>query len=301
MLGYTREEYVGQHISKFHVDRDVIDDALSRLLRGDSLSKFPARMRHRNGSIKKVHHRLQQPVGQGALHPQPLLDVRRHASRNEKKKRDRCSPPSSRPPTTRSSSKTLEGIILSWNQGAQRLFGYSPAEAVGRSIDLIIPPELRPEEREILSGSGKATASITSRPIRVTKDGRRLDISLTVSPVRDDSGRVIGASKVARDITERKQMDEALREADRRKDEFLATLAHELRNPLAPIRHSRRNPPQVRRGSRALPPCDRHPRTSAVPHGSPRRRSARREPNHARQVATAEDASGSRIDHRDTP
>jgi len=74
--------------------------------------------------------------------------------------------------------------------------------------------------------------------IRVAKDGRLLDISLSVSPVRDDSGRVIGASKVARDITERKRSEAALRDADRRKDEFLATLAHELRNPLAPIRHS---------------------------------------------------------------
>ena len=74
--------------------------------------------------------------------------------------------------------------------------------------------------------------------VRVTKDGRRIDISLTVSPIRDSSGTVIGASKVARDITERKQAELALRDVDRRKDEFLAILAHELRNPLAPIRNS---------------------------------------------------------------
>ena len=71
----------------------------------------------------------------------------------------------------------------------------------------------------------------------MAKDGRRIDISLTVSPVRDGEGRIIGASKVARDITDRKRAEEALREADRRKDEFLALLAHELRNPLAPLRN----------------------------------------------------------------
>ena len=73
--------------------------------------------------------------------------------------------------------------------------------------------------------------------MRVAKDGRRIDISLTVSPIRDGAGRIIGASKVARDITDRKRAEEALREADRRKDEFLALLAHELRNPLAPLRN----------------------------------------------------------------
>ena len=74
--------------------------------------------------------------------------------------------------------------------------------------------------------------------MRVTKDGRLIDVSLTVSPVRDSSGKIVGASKVARDITERKQAELALRDVDRRKDEFLAILAHELRNPLAPIRNS---------------------------------------------------------------
>jgi PAS domain S-box-containing protein len=135
-------------------------------------------------------------------------------------------------------SKTLDGIILSWNQGAQRLFGYSATEAIGRQADLIIPPELRPEERQILDRIRQGDRVDHFETIRVTKEGRHLDVSLTMSPIRDESGRVIGASKVARDITERKQMDAALREADRRKDEFLATLAHELRNPLAPIRHS---------------------------------------------------------------
>lgn len=134
-------------------------------------------------------------------------------------------------------SKTLDGVITSWNGGAVRLFGYTPAEAIGKNICLIIPPDRLHEERDILARLRRGERIEHFETIRVAKDGRKLDISLTVSPVRDGGGRIIGASKVARDITDRKHVEEALREADRRKDEFLALLAHELRNPLAPLRN----------------------------------------------------------------
>ena len=135
-------------------------------------------------------------------------------------------------------SKTLDGVIRSWNAGAQRIFGYSPEEAVGQPITLIIPPELIAEEREILGRLRRGERIDHFETIRVTKDGRRIDISLTVSPVRDSSGRIVGASKVGRDITAQELAEKALRESDRRKSEFLALLAHELRSPLAPLRNS---------------------------------------------------------------
>ena len=135
-------------------------------------------------------------------------------------------------------SKTLEGRVTSWNQGATRLFGYSPEEIIGKSITLIIPPELLDEERDILARVGRGEHIEHFDTIRVAKGGKRVEISLAVSPVRDSSGKIVGASKVARDISGRKQIEAALREADRRKDEFLAMLAHELRNPLAPIRNA---------------------------------------------------------------
>jgi PAS domain S-box-containing protein len=134
-------------------------------------------------------------------------------------------------------SKSLDGVIQSWNAAAERLFGYTAVEAVGRSITLIIPPERQDEERTILDRIGRGERIQHFETVRVAKDGRRIDISLTVSPLLDDEDHVIGASKVARDITEKKRVEAALREADRRKDEFLATLAHELRNPLAPLRN----------------------------------------------------------------
>jgi PAS domain S-box-containing protein len=135
-------------------------------------------------------------------------------------------------------SKTLDGVIRSWNAAAERLFGYSPQEAVGRPITLIIPPERHDEEREILARLRRGERIEHFETVRVAKDGRRIDISLTISPLRDGEGRLIGASKVARDITERKRREQELRDADRRKNEFLAVLAHELRNPLAPIRNA---------------------------------------------------------------
>src|SRR5215469_6855444 len=142
-------------------------------------------------------------------------------------------------------SKTLEGRILSWNRGAARIFGYEPHEVIGKPITIIVPPELYAEEHQILDKLRRGERIDHFDTVRITKDGRRLAISLTVSPLRAADGTVIGASKVARDVTERKlaeeklqQSEEALREADRRKDEFLALLAHELRNPLAPIRYA---------------------------------------------------------------
>jgi PAS domain S-box-containing protein len=134
-------------------------------------------------------------------------------------------------------SKTLEGVIRTWNAGAERLFGYTAHEAEGKPITLIIPPDRYDEEGEILARLRRGERVDHFETVRVTKDGRHIDISLTISPIRDASGRIIGASKVARDITARKRAEEALRETDRRKDEFIALLAHELRNPLAPLRN----------------------------------------------------------------
>jgi PAS domain S-box-containing protein len=132
-------------------------------------------------------------------------------------------------------SKSLDGVIQSWNAAAERVYGYSAAEAVGRSILLFIPPERHAEEQHILARLRAGQRVEHFDTVRLTKDGRHVEVSLTVSPVRDAHGRIIGASKVARDIGTRKQAERALAEANRNKDAFLAMLAHELRNPLAPI------------------------------------------------------------------
>lgn len=133
-------------------------------------------------------------------------------------------------------SKDLNGIVQSWNRGAQRLFGYDPEEIVGKSITLLIPSERLQEESEILSRIRRGDRVEHFDTVRRAKDGHLIPVSLTVSPIKDAYGTIIGASKIARDISDRLAAENALREADRSKDEFLAMLAHELRNPLTPIR-----------------------------------------------------------------
>jgi PAS domain S-box-containing protein len=141
-------------------------------------------------------------------------------------------------------SKDLNGFILSWNAAAQRLFGYTEEQVVGRHISMLIPADRAEEEDHILARLRAGERVYHFDTVRVRSDGQSVHVALTISPIRDESGRIVGASKIVRDITDRKLAEERtyqllaqLQEADQRKDEFLAVLAHELRNPLAPLRN----------------------------------------------------------------
>ena len=139
-------------------------------------------------------------------------------------------------------SKSLDGTIQSWNGGAEILFGYTADEMIGRPITLIIPADRLQEEEQIVRRIRAGERVDHFETVRVRRDGTTVDVSLTISPIRDDEGLIVGASKIARDITDRKLAEQRiysllteLREADHLKDEFLAMLGHELRNPMAPI------------------------------------------------------------------
>jgi PAS domain S-box-containing protein len=125
-------------------------------------------------------------------------------------------------------SQTLDGIFTSWNRGAERLFGYSSEEAVGKSIMMVIPTDRQHEERQILERFRHAQRGEPYETVRRRKDGSEVEISLTVSPVLDSEGRITGVSKIARDITERKKTERQLallvREAEHRTKNILSTV-----------------------------------------------------------------------------
>ena len=146
-------------------------------------------------------------------------------------------------------SKTLDGVITSWNGGAERMFGWPASMAIGQHITLIVPADRRAEEEEVLARLSRGERLDHFETVRVARDGRLIDVSLTVSPVRNRLGQIVGASKVARDISERRRLEEyrnlllkhehqartAAESLIRAKDQFLATISHELRTPLNAI------------------------------------------------------------------
>ena len=153
-------------------------------------------------------------------------------------------------------TKTLDGTITSWNASAVRLLGYAAAEIIGQPITVLIPPDRQEEERHIIANLRAGNRIEHYETVRVAKDGRLIEVSLTISPLRDQTGEIVGASKILRDVTERKRIERELQEllgernqllaseraarseAERlstSKDEFLALLSHELRTPLNAI------------------------------------------------------------------
>ena len=251
LLGCDRAQAVGRSIEEFHLDTAEAAESLRRLLAGETLHDHATALRRGDGSVRHVRVAANAHWDAGKLthsrwfvrdvtHERLAESARAHLAAIVHSSDDAIV------------SKTLEGIIRSWNQAAERLFGYTAEEAVGQPITLIIPPERVQEEQEILEKLRRGERIDHFETVRAAKSGRRIDVSLTISPIRNAHGVIVGASKIARDISERKaseqaqqrtigelrRAEEALREADRRKDEFLAVLAHELRNPLAPIRYA---------------------------------------------------------------
>jgi PAS domain S-box-containing protein len=236
LMGYERHEYVGRNIIDFHVDRTVIDDILKRLVAGEVLHDYPARLRCKDGSVKHVLIDSSGYFESGRfVHTRCFTrDMTLQRGAEEATARLAAIVASSSDAIV---GKTLEGIVTSWNTAAERMFGYTGAEMVGQSIFRLIPEGLHESERTLLARVARGEAVKFSATERLRKDGQRIYMDVSVSPIRDVYGRVVGASSIKRDVTDRRVIEERLRQAQRMDSvgQLAGGIAHEANNMMSVV------------------------------------------------------------------
>jgi PAS domain S-box-containing protein len=214
-LGFSEEELHAKHCVDFSPAEDAAKDwALFQQLRAGSIDHYQLEKRYfrRDGSL--VWGNLSISLLKNQQSPLVIAmveDITAKKLAEQDRFRHAAIIESSQDAII---SKNVEGIITSWNSGAERMFGYTEADVIGQPITILIPPELREEENEILArlkGGGRIEHYQTRR---LTKTGRQVDVSLTIGPIKDASGSVVGFSKIAQNITERKQAEDALQESE---------------------------------------------------------------------------------------
>src|SRR6201993_315003 len=216
-LGFSEEQLRNKHCVDFPPREDAEKDwALFQQLRAGSIDQYQLEKRYfrRDGSL--VWGSLSISLLKSSGSPLVLAmveDITDKKNAEEARYRHAAVIESS---DDAIASGTLDGIIVSWNTGAEKIYGYTEAEAVGKSIAMLVPPELPDEENKILETLKSGDRIEHFETVRVTKTGKRINVSLTISPIKDSTGRTVGISGVARDITERKLAEEALRASEER-------------------------------------------------------------------------------------
>ena len=250
-FGWTAAEAVGQHITLIIPDerRAEEDDVLAHIRRGERVDHFETVRRTKDGHLLEVSitvSPIRDAAGRIIGASKIARDITDRRRTDFAVRRLAAIVESSDDVIV---SKTLDGVITSWNPAAERTFGWTAAEAVGQHITLIIPEERHAEENDVLARIRRGERVDHFETVRRAKDGRLIDVSITVSPLRDAAGHIVGASKIARDITDRRRLEaqralmlereqEARQQAEAlntAKDELLATVSHELRTPLNSI------------------------------------------------------------------
>jgi PAS domain S-box-containing protein len=224
LVGDPRHRHLGRNVAALYVEADMVASIVRRLTRREAVQDQPATLRRHDGSLR--HVRISSLVGDGPDTTYLITrDVTDELVATESTGRLAAIVDSSSDAIV---GKMLDGTIVSWNPGAERLFGYGAKEMVGNSIARIVPPERRDELADILARLSRGERIANHETERVRGDGSRVEISVSISPIHDRSGKIIGVAKIARDITERRQLE-------RRRQELLEVIAHDLRTPLTTV------------------------------------------------------------------
>ncbi len=214
VTGRSREEPIGTDFSTYFTDPEKAKAGYEAAFRAGSVRDYELEIRHRDGTITPVVYNAtvyRDGAGEVAGVFAAARDITERKKADEERSRLAAIVDSSEDAII---GKSLEGTILSWNPGAEKVYGYTAAEAVGRHISLLAPPDQLHEIDGILEDIRRDAYVHHYETVRIRKDGTPIQVSLTLSPIRDLHGRITGASTIARDITERKEAEEALRRAN---------------------------------------------------------------------------------------
>src|SRR6266576_3051264 len=216
-LGFSEEELRNKHCVDFSPREDAEKDwALFQQLRAGAIDHYQLEKRYFRQDGSLVWGSLSISLLKSSPSPLVLAMVEDITDKNKAEEGRYRHAAVIESSDDAIASGTLDGIIVSWNTGAQKLYGYTEAEAVGKPISMLVPPELPDEEIKILETLKSGDRIEHFETVRVTKTGKRINVSLTISPIKDSSGRTVGCSGIARDITERKLAEEALRAGEER-------------------------------------------------------------------------------------